>query len=134
MILINKISFLHSFLLMLSRTYKPWTGNCLLNLQSLTLSTREMQDYLWGLIIWVYPPFCFAVFQDDNFIHRYRPINIRCILFGCYLHFFMAFLFCVCVCVLFLKDRIYLWFIWFTNGDRGKRNFVSFLKAYIWIC
>ena len=24
------------------------------------------------------------VFQDDNFIHGYRPINIRYIFFGCY--------------------------------------------------
>ena len=48
-----------------------------------------------------------TVFQYDNFIHRYSTINIRYILFGCYLNLFMP---CsVCVSNFYLKDRIYIY-------------------------
>jgi len=43
-----------------------------------------------------------SIDKVDNFIPRYRPTNIRYILFDCYLHFFMPFLFCVYV--LFFKE------------------------------
>ena len=87
-----------------------------------TLNARETSDYLWYLIIWACPPFCFTVFQDDNFIHQYCPINIRCIFLGCYLHFFMPFLFCVCLYFFKGPDISMICLIFKINDDRGKQN------------
>ena len=64
-------------------------------------------------------PFYFAVFQDDNFINQYRPINIRCIFLGCSLC-----LSCSAGACTFFKgsDISMICLIFKINDERRKQN------------
>ena len=75
----------------ISRTYKPWIGNCLLTLQSYSERSQNTRLPLRSdhLSLYAILFHCVSIDKGDNFIYRdYRPIiNIRYIFFSFYLHF-----------------------------------------------